>query len=285
MSNMFLFKVLICSLFFLPHIVLGQNTSWSSSQNQLKKLKNEKVKSTQFFQTVNHQNTHFEHGISLKGELSTQGWGLKTNYYLNKNNSKNHLFSFSFAEIKHEKEISQKNNSNLIHSNKKNRNSYIFGKINNVYILNFGLGKEVVLFPLVFSSQNEVKITYQGGLSVCLLKPYYLKILDPSSFNNETLKFNSVKYDETLDNYFLDPFYILESDKWIKGVNETKLVPGLFADISAQLGSSNNNKIIKGASTGINCSIFPKRIPIMALQKSYFFQIQCYISFELGWRW
>lgn len=248
-------------------------------------MNQQKDKTLHFFNSQSNKEIYYHHGLSLEGRLNTNGWQINTNYFIKNNIKKTTSISLSFLELKHEKEVRQKNNSSFISSNNLKENNYIFGKINNVYSLNLGFRREIILIPNIFSSKKNIKLRYQVGLSLGMLKPYYLKIINPNSISSEEFIITSERYNATIDNYFLNPTYILGADKWIKGLNQMKFFPGLNGDFSINLGSAKNRRFINAVATGMNFSIFSNHLPILAYQKSSIYQAHLYIALELGGRW
>ena len=67
-----------------------------------------------------------------------------------------------------------------------------------------------------------------------------------------------------------------------KGLNETKIMPGLYAKAGFNFEYSKEDKIIHAIEIGGQINAFPKKIPIMAVSdnKSIFFSL--FVSYRFG---
>jgi len=163
------------------------------------------------------------------------------------------------------------------YGNQYNGNSYIYGKENNFYYIKWGVGQERLLGNKATKNGVAVSVLYGGGLSLGLLKPYYLKTVD------STGQLEDIKYNNN-DTIFLNTQYIFGYAGWSKGLNEIKLVPGLFARGALRFEFGHYKETISAVEVGVNAEYYTQNMPIMALipAKNYF--INGYISILFGER-
>src|SRR5690606_27457679 len=91
------------------------------------------------------------------------------------------VFSLTFSEIKHEKQIKQQREN--AYPELGNATPFVFGKVNNLYTLQLGHGREQLLLPGVIEDNLSVSMRFSGGFSLAMLKPYYLRLAYPDFVN------------------------------------------------------------------------------------------------------
>jgi hypothetical protein len=228
---------------------------------------------------------NYNHELLAGGKVNTNGWSGSVYYLKKKNKLTNNLWQLNFSEIKHEKQIKQQG-SNKAFPQLGNAGPYIFGKINNLYTLQLGYGKEKLLSPDVLEGNISISFRYSGGLSLAMLKPYYLKLIyvdytqpgDPA-----TLK--QVKYSSGNSDHFLNSGDVLSADKWSKGLDEIQYIPGLFAEACFVITPSKSKSFIQVVTLGANIAYYSKELPIMADQKAYPYQASLFAGLAIGKRW
>lgn len=206
--------------------------------------------------------------------IHTNGWGIEFRIGSNRSISDKWMLEFDLMEYKHSKEIRN------IQLNYQNAKSYIYGKLNTVYTIRAGYGHQKQLNRKPRSGGVELRLTYTGGLSVALAKPVYLNIL---KFDTNEVRVISVteKYDPS--NHFPDNIFGRAS--FLKGFNELKPHPGVYAKVGlgVEFGSINQNT--KLVEVGAAIDYFFKPVPIMATQKPDQFFLTLYVAFGLGKRY
>lgn len=228
---------------------------------------------------------NYNHELLVGGKVNTNGWSGSV-YYLNKKNKlTNNIWQLDFSEIKHEKQIKQQG-SNKAFPQLGNAGPYIFGKINNLYTLQLGYGKEKLLLPDVLEGNICISFRYSGGLSLAMLKPYYLKLIyvdytqpgDPATLKEE-------KYSAGNSDHFLNSGDVLTAAKWSKGLDEIQYIPGLFAEACFVITPSTSKSFIQVVTVGANVAYYTKDLPIMADQKAYPYQASLFAGLAIGKRW
>lgn len=158
-------------------------------------------------------------------------------------------------------------------------NPYIYGKINNFYYLKVGFGKQLLLAGKNSANGVAVQAIYGGGVSLGMLKPYYLEAYKVNNTNETEM----IKYADSADR-FLEPTNIVGSAPFGKGFGEIKFVPGFFAKAALRFEYGKLNDIIGAIELGLNAEFYTQKMPIMALAKEKNFFISSYISFIFGSR-
>jgi hypothetical protein len=154
--------------------------------------------------------------------------------------------------------------------------TFIYGKINSVMYLRGSYGHQHELFRKADLGGVAVRYFYSAGPTFAIYKPIYYRILKPVATNEFEL------VDEKLD-VSVDPASSIYSKaSFTKGLNETKMLPGIFAKGGFNFEYSKQDKIIHAIEIGVSLSAFPKKIPIMATKdnKAIFFSL--FASYRFG---
>jgi hypothetical protein len=262
------------------------NSPKQTSQKAAKSLNKGKSKIKQWKQHIENwgMNDVYKHQLSVGGKLNSNGWSGGI-YYLHKVEPDSKvLWQLTFSEVKHDKQVKQQK-ENKAFPELGEGTPFIFGKINNVYALQLGYGREQLLLPGIVEGNLSVSFRYSIGFSLAMLKPYYLKLLHVDySQPNPIATMTEEKY--VVGNaYFLDSKNILGSSKWSKGLNETKLIPGLFGELAFVIEPAHNKAFIETITLGANGSFYTKKLPVMADIKSYPYQACLFVGLSLGKKW
>jgi hypothetical protein len=156
-------------------------------------------------------------------------------------------------------------------------NSFIYGKQNVFYYLNLGVGQQRLLGGKGSKNGVAVSAIYGAGLSLGLLKPYYVTVYDPNT--NQTY---DVKYQGPTDTVFLN--YPISSAGLTKGFNETKFVPGLVAHLGLRFDYGRYNELLSALEIGISGEYYSQNMPIMVDAEPKQFFYNAYIAIEFGSR-
>jgi hypothetical protein len=223
--------------------------------------------------------------IAFNIRLHTNGFAMGADfgrlrtYYLTR------TFHVELGELKHHKEY----RTNLDRSSSTGRISraFIYGKQNNFFVLRGGIGEK-----RYFSEKAEYKgvavgISYKGGPTLGVLKPYYLELLSTENTPSPFLTTVSRKYSEDIHDYFLEPWNIFGSSGWTKGFDEIRLVPGLHAQFAVHFDWGAFDEYMKAIEVGIMADVFFQKVPIMVettdVENRPFF-INLFINLQLGKR-
>lgn len=210
-------------------------------------------------------------------KLNTDGWGLS--YELGRANSVTRatIFQLEFNEKKHPKE--QKDNfqtsaGGFIFFG----NPFVYGKRNIFYQLKLAAGQQLLIGGKGNKNGVSVYGIGAGGLSLGLLRPYYIEVDDQLN----STKF--VKYDSADSLLFLNTGAIIGGAGLSKGWNEMKLAPGLHAKTAIRFDYNRFNTVVSAIEGGINVEYYFKEIEQMAYNPSRKFFLNAYVSFLFGKR-
>ncbi len=101
-----------------------------------------------------------------------------------KTNRKTNIYRIDITEIKNPKEEKLLGNNFF-------GNSFIFGKINYFYPVTLGFGQQYILGQKGNKNGVAVSMVYNAGVSIGLLRPYYVAVIDPSSNEDKTIKYTT----------------------------------------------------------------------------------------------
>ncbi len=216
--------------------------------------------------------------------MHTNGFALSANVGKIKTYYKTKYYHFEIGEIKHPKE---QRHSFDYPSNGKTSRSFIYGKQNNFIVLRAGRGGKRYFSEKAKRKGIAVGISYEAGLAVGLLKPYYLDFWRNSPDDPTNVYFVSEKYTGDNEDSFLDISRIYGSSGFTKGFSEISVTPGFQGKFGIHFAWGAFDEFVKAFEAGIMVDAFFKKIPIMvdvqnAENRPFF--INLYISLELGKR-
>jgi hypothetical protein len=230
-------------------------------------------------QKVNELIKQAEEGVLIYRKQNLFGLQFRTNGYgafyelgRMKTNRKTMIYRVDFTEIKHQKEDKQPSDGFIF------GNPFIYGKINHFYQLTFGFGQQYILGQKGNKNGVSVSAVYNGGLSLGLLRPYYIEVADQSTQTNRTIKYS--KADSAL---FLGQS-IIGGAGFGKGWNEIKVKPGAFVKTALRFDYGRFNEVVSGIEVGLSAEFYASKIPIMVDQKEKQFFFQGYIAILFGRR-
>jgi len=290
--NMKSFLYVLFFLFvLLPSKPLQAQVSvWQESQSKMQNLKRKKDKQQSRFREWKNYiekeaaTSDYHYALSIGARLNTNGWGGGLYFLKQKSTGSQTLWELHFSEIKHEKETKQENTKTVFKNLGKGK-PYIFGKINNVYTLQLGYGRQQLLLPALLDGNLSVSLRYAAGPGLAFLKPYYLDLiyLKPGTVSDGYTQ--SEKYSNDNARRFLEAGNIYGTSKWGKSLGETKLIPGLFGELAFVLEPDKPKAFIQTITFGGKAAIYAKALTIMADQKAYRYQLSLFVGLAIGGRW
>jgi len=202
--------------------------------------------------------------------LNTDGWGLgyrgaKRIDYLNKR-----FFELDGGVLKHPKEYRISNYYS------QTSGTFIFGKLNTVMYLRAGIGHQHELFQKADLGGIAIRYFYSGGPVLALYKPIYYKVLYPVSINEFDIRIE--KFNESI----AVPQEIYSKASFTEGLDEIKVLPGLYAKGGFNFEYSKEDKIIHAIEVGAQIMAFPKEIPIMANTGNKAIYFSLFASYRFG---
>jgi hypothetical protein len=229
------------------------------------------------------------HELSIGAGLKTNGFEIfvEKGKILDRKNTR--LFQIDFISIRHPKEVKQKpvdfyQISGLLD----NQKDYYFGKQNGFFAFRFGYGRKKMIADKADKSGVRVSIKYLGGVSLGLLKPYYLEYIDSIYRTNDrtVFEFKNDKYREGVnDDKFLNNRAITSASGFSHGLDEIEPVPGVYGKFGLNFDWAANNEFVTALEAGVEGQLYYKKVPIMinSMNKPYF--LSAYIAFQFGKRW
>ncbi len=179
------------------------------------------------------------------------------------------LYQLEISERKHIKEDKQSNP--FINSI-----PFIYGKENFFYPAKLGVQQQILLGNK--SNKNGVSVTanYGGGISMALLRPYYLQVQK----GNDLIY---VKYDSPDSSLFLNgPIY--GGPTFGKGWSDLTVTPGLYAKTALRFDYGAYNEIVSALEVGLTAEYYTKEIPILLQNPQRKFFFSAYFSVLFGKR-
>jgi hypothetical protein len=233
-------------------------------------------------QKINSRIKQDEEGVLVFRKQSIFGLQAKTNGYgafyelgFMKTTRKSNIFRIDIVETKLAKEEKQLGGSFVF------GNAYIFGKINYFYPITLGFGQQYILGQKGNKNGVAVSAIYNAGLSIGLLRPYYINVDDPVTGEAMTVKFNGTSQDSAL---FLCDGCVSGGAGFGKGWGEMKIKPGAFAKAAMRFDYGRFNEVVSGLEIGMSVEYYGSKIPIMLLQKDRRLFFQGYIALLFGKR-
>ncbi|MDX9697173.1 MAG: hypothetical protein RBT49_15385 [Bacteroidales bacterium] len=212
----------------------------------------------------------FRNEKTIALNLNSNGWGLGYRYGSRINVFEKHIYETDFSVLKHPKEVNSSNASFL------SSESFVFGKLNSVFDLRFGYGKQNELFVKRDLKSVAVRYFYSVGPSIAFRKPVYYEILYPvndSVFGIREEKFNPAIHTAADIN---------GKASFFKGFNEITIVPGLFAKGGFNFEFSQKENIIHALEAGVMIQAYLEDLEIMAVDDNQQFYFTLFITYRLG---
>lgn len=158
----------------------------------------------------------------------------------------------------------------------------VYGKQNMFFHTKFGFGKQHLIGNKANKNGVAVMALYGGGLSLGLLKPYYIDKLDGRSGQYVTIAWQGDK--SRNDSLFLDTGTPSNGAGLWKGIKETKIRPGVFAKAALRFDYGRFNEMVSAVECGFNVEFYPKEIAIMVNNPTRRFFANLYVGIEFGRR-
>jgi hypothetical protein len=202
--------------------------------------------------------------------LNTDGWGLgyregKRVDFLNKK-----FFEVEWGVLKHPKEYK------LSNPYVQSSGSFVFGKLNWACYFQGGIGRQKELYKKADLGGIAIRFLYSGGLAMSVYKPIYYRVLYPVSTTEYEIR------DEKFDVSIAVPQDIYSKSAFTKGLDETKVLPGLYVKGGFNFEYSKEDKVIHAIEMGAQVMAFPKEVPIMANTDNKAVFLTLFVSYRFG---
>jgi len=144
--------------------------------------------------------------------VRTNGWGVDYRYGRRIDGYRKRLFSFEFATLKHPRELRISNFYGL------SNDRFVYGKLNNIYTLKGSYGFQKEMYGKRDKNGLSIRYFYLLGATVSIIKPIYYEINYNTYIKTERFNYN-----------LHQPYNIVGTASFLKGINEIKFSPGVFA--------------------------------------------------------
>jgi hypothetical protein len=259
----------------------------SASEKSSKETKEQKkLKRISLFKQREEGENMYQREFSIGGRINTDGWSGFFELGFRKTREKVTYFQFELAEKKNPKEDKKPGKIKdptpdpygFVYSEK----PFIFGKQNNFYQAKLGIGQQRLIGGKGNKNGVLVNAVYYGGLSVGLLKPYYLNLIDPVTGNAVQAKYGQAA---GTDQAFTDYGSIIGGAGFGKGWGELSIVPGVHAKTGLRFDWARFNEVVSALEVGVNAEYYTKNVPIMVFQQDKKFFFNAYLALQFGKRW
>ena len=243
----------IAILFAAGLLCLGAAAQEKKSEKEKKKeAKREKI--NQIVRLEEEGESAFHKHSMFGFRFHTDGYGISYEIGRTKSVTRTLIYQVELNEKKHRKEERQSRSDGAVVFG----NPFVYGKQNNFYQLKLGIGQQYMIGGKANKNGVGVYAIMAGGLSLGLLKPYYLDVESPPNSGRVL----SVKYSKADSALFMGNS-ILGATGLFKGWGEIKLKPGLHAKAGLRFDWGRFNNSISAAEVGFNAEFYPGKVEQM----------------------
>ncbi len=188
------------------------------------------------------------------------------------------------AEYSYFFEPRQKRQDGTTIGNRQYKN-YVYGKVNNFFCFRFNYGQRRTIAEKAKKSGVALYLTYMGGVSLGVEKPYFLELRDPDDPTiTSPERYSAENADRFLDN---DPSTgkIAGYAGFEYGWKNLTPVPGGHAKVGLNFDWGKHDQFIKALEVGVAADIYYKRVNILVTKTNNPYFLSAYASIQLGKRW
>ncbi len=265
-------KIVVIAMMLAPVLAMAQEKKVSEKQ-QKKAERRERV--NQLIKQEEEGALIFQKQSAFAVKLNTDGYGIFYEHGKYKTITKTNLWWLELGERKHGKE--EKVAKGIAGLGIVTGNPFVFGKVNNLYNFNIGIGQQRLIGGKGNKNGIAVSLMYGGGLSMALVKPYYLSVEDGSGGVKD------IKYADD-STTFLDPNKITGASSFGKGFGEMKYIPGAHVRAALRFDYGRYNEVLSAVEVGLNATFYSKKIEQMAYNKQKDFFFNAYVAIVFGRR-
>lgn len=216
------------------------------------------------------QTVFFRNERSFAILLNSDGLGVSYREAKRKNYLNKRLIEFDAGTLKHPKEY------RITNPYTTGTGTFVFGKLNTVMYLRGGIGHQHEIYQKADLGGVAVRYFFSAGPVLAFYKPIYYRVLYPITLLDYEIR------DEKFDVSIHDPTDIYSKASFFKGLNETKVLPGLYAKGGFNFEYSKQDKVIHAIEAGAQINAFPKTIPIMANSHNKAIYFSLFVSYRFG---
>ncbi|MCF8229098.1 MAG: hypothetical protein K9G58_09145 [Bacteroidales bacterium] len=212
----------------------------------------------------------YKHTLSGGILIHNRGFGLQVTKGKNLNASKNRFYEASLVNTKSPKQI---RSINPYYPNSK---SFVYGKLNEFFILRGGMGYTHVLNRKPYWGGVELRTHYSGGFSLGLAKPVYFYVNKSATTNTyETQRFEPGLY----------IYEVVGRAPFTRGFGEMGFHPGIFlkGGVAFEFGPVKSR--INSLEMGAIVDLFINEVQLMADNNPKNVFLAFYLSYRFGKRY
>jgi len=187
------------------------------------------------------------------------------------------LYEFNLLELKSSRE------TRVYNPMFRNSRSYIYGKLNNLYVLRAGGGLQRLLNRKPYWGGVELRYFWFAGGSLGLAKPVYLYIIKELAVSQFYYEFFLVAERYDPNKHFLDNIYGRAS--FTKGFDNLSLHPGAYAKGGFSFDIGRQNQKVSAVELGAAVDFFPGGVKMMALRDPERLFITFFVGYYFGRRY
>ncbi|GIV35207.1 MAG: hypothetical protein KatS3mg031_2742 [Chitinophagales bacterium] len=219
---------------------------------------------------------------SIGGRLLSNGWEIFGETAKIKNIYKTRVIQFGFSQIRHWKE--KKRDPVQQFRVSRAQKGFFYGLQNQFFTLRGGYGFRKNIADKAERNGVRLALTYMGGISIGMLKPYYLELAYRDANNENVPVIVSQRYSSENHAKFLQVDSIVGASGFGKGITEIEFVPGIYGKFGLNFDWASREKMVKALEAGIMIDLYYKNIPLMVTKNNRFYFIAAYIGFQMGGR-
>lgn len=253
-----------------------------AQRNDKKIAKKARIDSLMQLEEENDPPFKKQHVFGIK--LNSDGFGIAYEAGKYKTVRKTRLLQFELNEKFHPKEEKVTATEDVFG----NVSQVKFAKANNFFQFKVGYGQQYLIGGKANKNGVAVSAIYVGGLSLGILKPYYIDVHDGN--NNQNIRYKFTDSIPTNSDY-----QIQGASGLTVGWNEVKFKPGLHAKGALRFDYGRFNETVTAIEAGVNAEYYTDDILEMSvptqkgpnpsfytIQHKFFFN--AYITIEFGRR-
>jgi hypothetical protein len=160
---------------------------------------------------------------------------------------------------------------------------FVYGLQNRFHVIRLAYGFKRTIADK--ADRNGVRLSgvFFGGISLGLLKPYYLNLVQSSDSTGIVVR--PERYSTSNESRFLDRNSIVEAAPIRYGLSQMQPVPGAHIKAALDFDWGKKDEFVKALEAGFMLDVYYKRLPIMVNNSNRFYQASFYLSFQFGKRW
>ncbi len=225
---------------------------------------------------VDLRDYQYKHEASAGVRVQTNGFSLFGEYGWIKDIKRTRLLELEYSYYIDYRQKKQK-------SQIQGGRDFVYGVQNRFHVIRLAYGFKRTIADK--SDRNGVKLSgvFFGGISLGLLKPYYLNLVQPTDGGAPETK--PERYSPANESRFLSRDSIIEAAPIRYGLNQMQPVPGAHLKGALDFDWGKKDAYVIALEAGIMLDVYYKRLPIMINNSNRFYQASFFLSFQFGKRW